>query len=406
MQNFTGSNLTGVKTQNRNLILKLISTQPDVSRADLARMTGLTKTTLGNIVAELMEGRVICEQSQQSREKGEGPGRKPIFLDIGPQSPCIAGLLIKRGVNTAVLGDLKGRIIQRFDEPYQGPISAETLIDSLVALYRKVRGCTGRRLLGVGVASIGPVDIRGQRIVNPPNFFGIKDLPVGRLLEERIGLPAFLINDSDAGALAEKMYGSAKNLDNFIYLHIMNGIGAGYILGGNLYSGAEGKSGEIGHISINFAGPRCDCGNTGCLELYANLQQMNRRIADLKKVFQKPTVLPQPRDWYDWIEIIDAAGKKDYFAAAALEEFCEYLSHALTTAVNLLDVGSVIVGYEASSRANNLLEEILQSKLNGRALNAHNQITVQKSVFHSDAPLIGSVAVVANKIFTGEAGLC
>lgn len=401
----SGSNLSDVKARNRNLILKLIATQEQVSRADLSRMTGLTKTTLGNIVADLMAQNIICEQPDYSPDAVAAVGRRPILLDISPFSPCIMGMLIKRGLCTAILSDLKGHILDQINYEYQGNLSAQKLIDILMMLYSQLSPRHQRPIAAIGIASIGPVDTIAQKIVNPPNFFGIHNLPIAGIIHSRTGLPTFLINDSNAGALAEKLYGKAKSLSNFIYLHIMNGIGAGYILDGKIYNGDIGQSGEVGHTSINFSGPICDCGNAGCLELYANIDNMNRKIRSLRNVYPKTTLLPAGKESFTWREIVDAAAKMDYFATAALEDFCEYVSYAMVNVVNLLDIEHIILGYDAAP-STKILEKILQDKLNTKALSAkYRKIVVEKSAFGGDAPLIGAIALVADMIFAGKFSL-
>lgn len=401
MINRQGSNLTNVKVNNKALILKLISTEKAVSRVDLSRMTNLTKTTSGNIVSELMLDNMICESDSQAPDT-VSLGRRPRFLDISPLSPIVAGILIKRGIVSAILADLKGRILHRAEQSYTF-LDEKQLIAIVTSLFGRLRSRTDRRIVAVGISSIGPVDTVSGKIVNPPNFFGIHNLPIVDIVTEYTGLPTFLINDSDAGALAEKTYGDkAKELDNLIYLHIMNGIGAGYILHGNIYNGDVGQSGEIGHTSINFSGPVCNCGNVGCLELYANLGNMNKKIAMLHAIGRTSSLLTGSAGDYSWVEILNAAARMDYAAFSALEEFCDYISYALANVINLLDINHVIVGYDAPGNMN-IIEDMLNAQLNSKALTAkYRKIHVEKSYFGGSAPLVGSIAVVTDKIFNGE----
>jgi predicted NBD/HSP70 family sugar kinase len=276
------------------------------------------------------------------------------------------------------------------------------LVDILLKLFNSLKAQHNRKILAIGISSIGPVDIIGQKIVNPPNFYGINNLHLAQIIEEKTNLSTYIINDSNAGALAEKVYGKAKALTNFIYLHIMNGIGAGYILQDKIYNGDIGQSGEIGHTSINFSGPVCDCGNSGCLELYANLQNMNQKIQKMKSIYPKSSFLSNSKSEYSWKEIIDAANKLDYYAISALEEFCEYLSYALSNTINLLDINHILIGYD-SNPTENMIENMLSVKLKSRVLVAkYRNVQVEKSVFSGDAPLIGSIAMVTDKIFSGE----
>ena len=401
MPTLHGTNLTNVKEKNRALALRLISTGQSVSRANLARSMHLTKTTLGNIVSDLIASDIIKEYTYSSSEADSSLGRKPIILDLSPNSPLIMGMLIKRNLLSGILADLKGCIIDQKDFKYDS-MDKDTLIETLVQLFEQLRKGQSRKIIAIGISSIGPVDTKAQKLTTPVNFWGIQNLPLPEIIRERTGLPAYIIHDSSAGALAEKIYGSHTYSDNLLYLHIMNGVGAGYIFQGNIYDGDFGQSGELGHTSINFAGPSCNCGNRGCLELYANIENMNRHIQELRMIYKGPTLLSGERDFYSWSDIITAASAMDFLAMAALDEFCGYLAYAVRNAIHLLDVSHIIVGYDSPVETT-VVEDTLTTKLNsGPQSNTGHIIEIVKSSFGGQAPLIGSIAVVTDKIFNGE----
>ena len=264
--------------------------------------------------------------------------------------------------------------------------------------FKEISVRTDRKIIAVSIASLGPVDSSNGIILNPPYFYNIENLKIQAILEEKIGLPVFLVNDANAGALAEKLYGIGKHIANFAYLHIMNGIGAGFVFKNDLYNGDTGQSGEIGHTSINFAGPLCDCGNRGCLELYANLDNMRQKIGELKRFYPKSEISKRVEP--SWKEIVDFANEKDVLAFEALEEFCSYISYALINTLKLLNISSLIIGYDSSNKGY-IVEEIVHAKLS-ESLKAVNfgKIEVHHSLFNGDAPLIGAIAFVADKIFS------
>ena len=401
MPTLHGTNLTNVKEKNRALALRLISTGQSVSRANLARSMHLTKTTLGNIVSDLIASDIIKEYTYSSSEADASLGRKPIILDLSPNSPLIMGMLIKRNLLSGILADLKGRIIAQKDCRYDS-LDQNTLVETLLQLYEQLRKGQSRRIVAIGISSLGPVDTKAQKLTTPVDFWGIHNLPLPEIIHQRTGLPAYIIHDSSAGALAEKIYGSHTHSDNLLYLHIMNGIGAGYIFQGNVYDGDFGQSGELGHTSINFAGPSCNCGNRGCLELYANIDSMNRHIQEMRNIYKGPTLMSKDQDSYTWDDIITAASAMDFLAMAALDEFCGYLAYAVRNAIHLLDVSHIIVGYDSPVETT-VVEDALTTKLNsGPQSNTGHVIEIVKSSFGGQAPLIGSIAVVTDKIFNGE----
>lgn len=390
-----GSNLVHVKNHNQALVLRLICTNPLMSRSQLADCSGLTKMTLSNIVSELIEKGIITETV--SRSGNATVGRRPILLDLAESSPCICGMLIKRGLLQVVLGDLRGRILDSVAIRYEAFRDSDELIRMLLDAYRKLKDRSKRTVAAISVAALGPVDVSHGSLVKTPNFYGLSNVEVTKLLEKSTGLPTYIINDANAGALAEKLYGRGKNLSNFVYLHFMNGIGAGAVLNDMLYEGDIGQSLEFGHTSINFAGPKCSCGNTGCVELYANLKRMNEQAAALARLY--PDSLLPKNAVHTWNDYVSCADRSDALAMVVLDRFCEYVSYALTNLLNVLDVNHVIVGYDGGT-SSSFIEKAISSRINRMVMFAdYRSIEVRHSAFDGNGPLVGSIAAVTNRIF-------
>ena len=231
----TGSNIQDVKSKNRMLVLKHIATSSGISRVDIARSTGLSKMTVGNIVTELLSSGLAEETINVSNNTSASYGRRPILLTLAQNSPCICGMLIKRKLFQIILSDLGGRIFKQVDYPYDTLSSSEDLLQILTKAYTECAESTKRRIIAIGIASLGPLDSSKGIILNPPYFYGIENLPIVSIIREETGLPVFLVNDATAGAFSEKLFGSGTSISNFAYLHIMNGIGAGFILNHALY---------------------------------------------------------------------------------------------------------------------------------------------------------------------------
>ena len=396
MQSAKGSNIKDIKHHNRLLVLKHIATKPMISRMDLAEVTGLSKMAVGNMVNELMEHKLV-EETRGSVEAGFY-GRPPGALRISSSSPLICGMLIKRGIFQVVLADLSGVIVDREVIRHENDLCREDISKWLVSAYETLCDRQQRPVIAVGISSIGPVDTKRGVILNPPFFHGISNVEIVQEVEMATGLPTYLINDANAGALAEKLFGSARNEKNFSYLHIMNGIGLGCVLDNKLYNGDFGQSGEIGHTSINCMGPRCECGNVGCLELYANVENLCIRAREMETILQTEIPL-DPGEELGWLSIVNNANKGNKAALLALEQFCTYIAHAITNTVNLLDFSCIIVGYDSEVQGN-VVERLLREKLQDRILYSdYRRISIQHSVFGGDAPLVGAIACCAEKIF-------
>lgn len=399
MSNKQGSNIKDVKIKNKLIILKLLSTNTPMSRVDLAKSTGLTKMTLSNLVTELINENMIRE-IESSTLNAHSSGRKPILLDISNISPCICGILIRRNICKVIISDLKGNIVKQLSETYPKCLSNDVLKDIIKRMFTKIMKINKRDIIGIGISSIGPVDDINGTILNPPDFRNISNLNIVDFIKEMSDLPIFLINDANSGALAEKMYGLGKNISNYIYLHIMNGIGAGLVLENKLHTGNLGQSGEIGHTSINFSGPLCSCGNNGCLDYYTSVSNLIKRIESLSHIYPNSPLI-NCKD-FSLVKLIDEANNKDSLAMFLLDEFCTYVSYALVNTLTLIDCSSIIIGYDFNIPGT-FIENTLLKKLTASAsFSKYKKISVRHSNFGANAPLIGSIAIVSYNFFNGS----
>ena len=380
-----GMNHLTLRNRNRGLVLSLIATSGELSRPDLVRLTGLTKMTITNIVSELMEQNLVEER----RSEAATVGRSAALLDIAAGAPKAVGLYLSRESLSVILTDLRLRVLFYRSVPLAEE-TPESLGDKLCALAGEAVGQTDGPLLGIGISSIGPLDRDGRRLLSPPNFFDIGNFPLAERLEEQYALPVLVQNDMDAAALAEKLYGRGRWLDNFLYLGIANGIGAGIVIDGRLYTGSRGFSGEIGHLSIDLNGPLCSCGNRGCLETYVNMPVIRQRLAAAAK--------------RDRVEPADLeALYTDPACAAVFDDVADKLAVALTGAVNLLDPRCILIGHDGTWLPDGCLTR-LETAVNRHILaGATRAVTVRRSAFGSRAPLLGSVCPLCRELFSGSA---
>lgn len=404
MNRNAGNNAQDIKILNRSLVLKLICTNSGVSRGDIARMTQLTKMTTSNIISELLAQGIISESKHAASPDGSAAGRRPGLLDIAETSPCICGIFIGRRHCSVLFSDYKAHVFAKESTRFDEMLTAERLVSIIVkSFYNLKRACT-RPIIGVGISAVGPLNACAGIILKPPNFYGIQNLPIVELLSSALGYPCVLINDASSGALAEKLYGHGKALFNFVYLHLHDGIGTGLVVDDKLFDGDIGLSGEMGHTSINFMGSRCDCGNIGCLEMYANDKNVIERAKFLLRLNHNS--LLAGREPLTWPVIVGAADEGDGLAISVLDTFCEYISVALVNYLNLVDSHVVIVGYEGGQGAG-VLERLLETKVNEKLLaSEYRSVRVIRSFFKASAPTIGSVAVVTDRMFSGLLPFC
>lgn len=379
MRKNAGLNSKSLKEINRGLILKLIITQERTSRIELSRATGLTKMTLSNIISEFIAQKYVCE-----KEVGQSnsAGRNPIILDIMSDAPKIIGIQILRDEVSAVLCDLKLKIIKEASIPLLDETS-ESLTNKFFNVIDRVRR---KNVIGIGVSAIGPLEIRSGVILNPTNFFGITNIYVTALLYERYGLPVFLNNDMKCAALCEKVFGNGKEFSDFLYVGLSNGVGSGIITADKLYQ-QGGFSGELGHVSIDANGDECSCGNKGCLELYTSIPVVTKRLRETTGL---------TLSFKEFCEL-DTDEMRPVF-----EDITQKLAYILIGQVNMLNPKAIIIGHEGAALPKRYLKQLQQSINEHKLSKQHGSVIVVAAKFGELAPLYGSACSVLDRIFNGE----
>lgn len=358
-------NQADVKQKNKNLLLKLIIANAPISRIELAKLTGLTKMTVTNLVTELIEESLIEEAGLTTQTS---LGRKPIGLEIRKNAAVILGIYIARGVVHTFAGDLSGDILFISRREFHQATN-QSLLNTIAELMdATIQEVSGHRIIGMGISSVGPLDVKRGVILNPPNFYAVHDLDLVFFLKDRYATEVYLDNDMNTAALAEKYYGKARKLKNFIYMGVTNGIGAGIIIGNKLYAGDQGFSGEVGHITVNLDGPKCSCGNNGCLELYATLPHNFREIP------------------------LQQQNKK-------IDEISRYLAAGIVTLINLFDPEEVFLGHDIAMNGE-YASSVLNQLVKGRYLSSENkEVRVAASEFLDKSPVKGAIALCTERYF-------
>lgn len=252
------------RTHNSRLVFRTIYDCGQISRADVARVTRLTRTTVSNVVADLVEKGLV-------EEVGYGPsagGKPPILLSVVGDSRHLIGIDLASGEFRGAIVNLRGEIQHRIGLPLRGRDGDEALA-LVYELTDDLVTATDSSLLGIGVGTPGlmnPINGVVRRAVN----LNWQDLPLRSLLQARYGLPVYVANDSQVAALAEYTFGEDKGDENLVVVKVEHGIGAGIVLNGQLFYGDTFGAGEIGHVTVVENGQRCRCGNFGCLETVAS----------------------------------------------------------------------------------------------------------------------------------------
>lgn len=262
-----GRNKDTMKLENRRQVLELIARQP-LSRAGLAKKTGLTQSAVGNMVGDLLQAGIVREV--QSPPEEAALGRRPILLEVNPSWKTVIGVSIDRDGIEVGLSDMRGRGLGKtVSLPCQNDPQAalDTIAQAVEGLLRDQR-VRPERILGLGAIVPGPVNASRGVLLNPPRFEGWHGFPLKDQLSRRLSVPVYVEHNASAAARAQLNAGFPCR--SFALLLINDGIGLGLVLHGQVYTGANGLGCELGHTSIDLHGRPCACGNRGCLELYAS----------------------------------------------------------------------------------------------------------------------------------------
>jgi predicted NBD/HSP70 family sugar kinase len=276
-----------VKRINRSVLLRLLRAQPGLSRAQLAAASGLTKSTVGALVRELIEDGWLHEAGSHSVD---GLGRPAIPLQIHVGVRALIGVEIAIEVVRVAAVSLQGEVLHAHAEALDSsaPAAVCRQVARLVAGAHRRLLAAGLRLSGVGVGIPGAVDDATGMVRFAPNL-GWRDVSLLPGLQEALaregldGVSVQLQNDADAAALGEYEFLDGEGEDPLIFVSCDVGVGAGIVLNDRLFVGARGMAGEIGHTVLQIDGPRCSCGRNGCAEAFLGSRVLDRQAPDLAR---------------------------------------------------------------------------------------------------------------------------
>ena len=259
---------------NRDIVLEMIRSHQPVSRAELARLSGLQRSTISLIIEQLIEENWVREGAIARRPRG----RRPTLLGLNEDLVVIAADVHPAQSSVAVV-DLNGRLLSRSLVPLGADpaAAADLLSDCILRLREKF---AGKSLEGVGISLPGRVDPANERLIFAPNLHW-PDFDIKKAIEGRTGLPVALENAANACLVAELWFGRMEGVRNAVLVTISEGVGTGIFANGHLVTGQHGMAGEFGHAVIDPQGPVCGCGMKGCWETFASCRAALHYYADL-----------------------------------------------------------------------------------------------------------------------------
>jgi predicted NBD/HSP70 family sugar kinase len=376
--------LRSLRDHNRRRVIEALGERGVASRADLARATGLSRSTVSSVVADLQRAGLVSERSGGEPAEA-GVGRPPVMIALDRSAGAVAGVDFGHSHVAVALADLSHTVIAELWRDLDVDHAARDGLDAASDLFDQATqeaGIEPSSVLGVGMGVPGPIHLPNQTVGSTSILPGWVGVDAGRELSDRLGLPVKVENDANLGALAELVFGAGRGVSDFAYITVSSGIGAGFVIGGRLHRGAGGTAGEIGHTGFNGTGRVCRCGNRGCLETTAAAGPI---VAAVSAGRGEPVTVPR---------VIELADAGDALAQRVLADAGREIGVAVANLCNLLNPERVIVGGELSAAGDVLLVPIVQSLRRHAIPTAASDVDVVAGQLGRRAEVMGALAVV------------
>ena len=392
-----------IRDHNLAVVLHHVFRQGQSNRARIAAATGLNKTTVSSLVAELIDRRLLRDGELQHSGT---VGRPAVAVELDGDVFVAIGMEVNVEHVAWAIVDLQSRMrdhhVTTVDNRRRDP--AEVLTDLAGRVIATLPGLADQGLVPIAanLALPGLIDATQSRVLVAPNL-GWEDVPAGTILREQFaehGLPVLVDNEANLAALAERRVGAAQGIDSFIHVSGEVGVGAGVIVDGQLSRGALGFGGELGHMTLHPDGPPCTCGANGCLETYVGVAAILRRAGrDPDAVLARAAVTGvSPAD-----QLVTAAEAGDETVLATLGETGRMLGIALSSAVNLLSPQAIVLG-GAYTNLHPWLAPAIEEELAQRVLAARlREVRVIASELQLAAAVRGAAALALTQVLHNPA---
>ncbi|WP_082236070.1 ROK family transcriptional regulator [Halobacillus massiliensis] len=389
-----------MKSLNRSAILNKIRTDGPISRADIAKETNLTPPTVSSIVKELLDTGMVMESSQ-GISKG---GRKPTMLIINAQNFYIIGLDVGPTLMKSLLTDLNGTIITETQTPIPEPTSNNELLELMKATVQNLISSQIEqdKIIGIGIGMHGVVDVEEGVSLFAPNL-QLRDIFIKDFLEKEFGILVKVENDARAMALGEIWFGNGNEAENIVSVNLGRGIGAGIIINGKLFHGENSIAGEIGHMTIDIRGPKCSCGNYGCLQTLSSgpaiAEKAAREIA-IGKQSMLQDMVDNNLEEIGGSLIHKAAKNGDQLSIDILKEAGVFLGIGLTNLIHILNPKKIIISGGVSQAGEFLLDSVKKTIQSRGLTKSAKNTEVLISQLGSHATALGAVSLILVELFS------
>ena len=382
----TGS-LEALRQGNRMRVIDVLRQRGAVSRAQIARQAGLSRTTVGSLVADLIADGFVTEGATQDGPRGPEGGRPGVLVALDRSAGALVGIDFGHRHLRVAVADLAYEVMaERFValEVDHAGLEGLDAAAGLVGELLEEAGVDPTRVLAGGMGLPAPVERPSGLVRSRKILPSLDDIDAAAAMRERLGYPVHLDNDANVGALGEATFGAGAGAEVMAYLRMSDGIGCGLVFGGRPFRGARGFAGEIGHVLVDPDGPICRCGNRGCLETFAAPPV----IVELLERSHGPLTVPA---------MLELAAAGDAGARRALQDAGRVVGQATAAMCNSLNPDVVVVGGDLSPAGELLLEPMREAVRRFAIPAAAQSVRVVAGVLGERAEVLGALALAGHE---------
>ncbi|GEB53503.1 transcriptional regulator [Streptomyces cacaoi] len=375
---------------NLERVVRAVRMAGSLTQAEIARTTGLSAATVSNIVRELKEAGTVEVTPTSSG------GRRARAVSLSADAGLVVGVDFGHSHLRVAIGNLAHKVLSEDAEPIDVDASSAEGLDRAEAMVRRLVGTasagSGRaKVIGVGLGVPGPIDIGTGVLGSTAILPGWAGTNPRDDLAARLGVPVYVDNDANLGALGEQVWGAGHGAEDLAYIKVASGVGAGLVISGQVYRGPGGTAGEIGHITLDESGPVCRCGNRGCLETFTAAR------------YVLPLLTPTHGAGLTMERMVRLAQEGDPGCRRVIADVGRHIGSGVASLCNLLNPSRVVLGGDLAEAGDLVLDPVRDSVARYAIPSAARQLTVLPGELGSRAEVLGALALVLSEM--GEATL-
>ncbi|CAL9565499.1 ROK family transcriptional regulator [Streptomyces sp. enrichment culture] len=379
----TPGSQTSLHRANLERVVRAVRMAGSLTQAEIARSTGLSAATVSNIVRELKDSGTV-EVTPTS-----AGGRRARSVSLSGDAGIVIGVDFGHTHLRVAVGNLAHQVLAEESEPLDVDASSAEGFDRAEQLVKRLIGATGigpEKVIGVGLGVPGPIDVSSGTLGSTSILPGWSGINPSQELSARLGVPVYVDNDANLGALGEMVWGAGRGVRDLAYIKVASGVGAGLVIDGQIYRGPGGTAGEIGHITLDESGPVCRCGNRGCLETFAAA----RYVLPLLQPGHGPDLTME--------RVVQLAREGDPGCRRVIADVGRHIGSGVANLCNLLNPSRVVLGGDLAEAGELVLAPIRDSVSRYAIPSAARQLAVAPGALGGRAEVLGALALVLSEM--------